>query len=175
MHPPLLKHRKYDIGLRWNRPDCKFEEQKSLCDVIVSKPLLKTVSRFYRRKNSQDKIFQPKDIYGKKICRPMGWFGFDLEQHGFVNGENITMITPNTPTECFTKLKNGEVDFVTLTEYSANPIIKKLKLAKYIESVSKLSMPIEFSLIASKTNPKAHIYIHKLNVGLAKLDNIEEK
>jgi polar amino acid transport system substrate-binding protein len=174
MHPPLLANKKYDIGLRWSEPDCKSKENKKICNFVVSKPVFKTISRFYRRKNSLEKISKPKDIYGKKICRPKGWFGFDLEKQGFVDGENIKLITPDRPKECFSKLKNGQVDSVALTEYTANPIIKEMKLDRYIESIDALAIPIEFSLIADKTNPKAHIYIHKLNIGLAKLENQKE-
>ena len=175
MHPPLLENKKYDIGLRWSEPDCKSKDNKKLCDFIASKPIFQTVSRFYRRKNSTEKISQPKDIYGKKICRPKGWFGFDLEKQGFIDGENIKLTTPDRAEECFSLLKNGQVDFVALSDYLANPIIKDMRLDRYIESVDALSMPIEFSFIVHQTNPKALIYIHKLNIALTKLENQKEK
>ena len=171
MHPPLLEKGKYDIGLRWDTPDCSSKNDTKLCNFIVSKPLFKTVSQFYRRKNSSGTVSEPKEIYGKNICRPKGWFGFDLEKQGFVDGQNITLTSPNSVQECFNKLKNGKVDFVAVTEYSARPIIKSMKLSKYIESVDALSTPIRLSLIAHKNNPKAYIYIHKLNIGLSKLKN----
>jgi len=172
MHPPLLENGKYDIGLRWNQPDCTSKNNK-LCDFIVSKPLFQTVSKFYRRKNSTNKISHPKDIYGKNICRPKGWFKFDLEKQGFIDGENINITSPDSVKECFSKLKNGKVDFVALTEYSALPVIKSMRLSKYIESVDLLSTPIIFSLIANQKNPKAYIYIHKLNISLSKLKKID--
>ena len=166
IHPTLLKNNKYDISLGWYRPNCSKKE----CQLIYSKPLFQAITALYRRKGSNEEIQSPKDIYGKKICRPKGWFTFDLEEQGLIDGKTMTLISKKTPTQCFSSLKDGKVDFVSLTSFVGDATLQKMGLSRYIESVKSISTIVDLTVVAHKNGKNARAYINKFNQGLEKLD-----
>lgn len=177
IHPSLLKYGKYGLSIGWYKP-ISIKKDNSF---IYSEPLFQTVIVLYRRKSDNRKIKNIKDIYGTKICRPKGWFTFDLESQGLIDGETITLITKTTPEACFNDLKDGKVDFVSLTSFIGDKTINKMELSRYIEPIRAISTVVNLTLISHKKNPNGKLYINKFNQGLkilresGKLEAIQNK
>ena len=174
-HLGLLASGEFDIGFPWFKPDCAQDERltgtmRERCSGFVfSNPLYEVTMHFYVKAGDPLAVTTTPDaLLGKRICRPAGYFTFDLEQAGLFE-PNVTRVIPPTAADCFTWLDRGDVDAVSVSALEAVNEIKNLGLYGWVVQVPALASSQTLHVIASEANAEGGAYIDLVNEGLAKL------
>ena len=111
----LLDEAKYDMGFPWLKPDCAADPANERCaNFHFSDPLFEMPIQLFVRADADFTFESDTDVEGKTLCRPKGYYTHDLDAKGrnWLKEGKITLVTPDTPDECFTMLVAGEVDAV---------------------------------------------------------------
>ena len=174
---PLLVSKTFDLGFPWFQPNCTEYDQldepaKFRCDkFFFSKPVFEILVLFFTTNQSRFQFASDQDVIGKRLCRPTGYFTFDLDKNGrnWVKEEKITLIRPQTVEECFQMLSRGELDAVALNEFTGRAAIKKLNMAKQIRVIERPVSLLNLHVIVAKTHPRARTYLHYINSSLTHL------
>ena len=135
------------------------------------------------KKESPIKFETDQEMNGRSLCRPAGYFTFDLDQNGrnWIKDKKVTLLQPQSIEECFKLLMDGSVDAVGLTELTGRAAVIKADLS---DKVNVLERPVGIladHIIIAKTHPNARVLMHYINSALAKLkadgkfDEIVEK
>jgi len=174
---PLLVNKAFDIGFPWFRPNCaKYDEldkpAKFRCDNFhFSKPVFEILVLFFKRKASAFTFKSDNDVIGSKICRPSGYFTFDLDEKGrnWVKDKKITLVRPQTVEECFRLLNSGGVDAVALNEFTGKASLKKLAMTDSITTIEKPVSILTLHVVVAKTHERAKALLAYMNAGLARI------
>ncbi|MDH3741691.1 MAG: transporter substrate-binding domain-containing protein, partial [Hyphomicrobiales bacterium] len=137
---PLLVRKAFDMGFPWFQPACDKRDQldepaRFRCDkFFFSQPVFEILVLFFTNKSSDFQFTSDEQIVGKRLCRPSGYFTFDLDEQNrnWVKDEKITLIRPQNVDECFQLLMKGEVDAVALNEFTGRAAVRKLGIEKDI-------------------------------------------
>ncbi len=172
--PYLISH-KYDVGVNWFKPNCAREHLSKAtalrCKFLFSRPVNYEIATFFRKKEDTNRTkLKIKDLKGKRICRPEGWYIFDLEEYGLYPGKNITMVRPERLDKCFYLLLNNKVDFVAATKILGNQTAHDMGIDDQIESIEEISRLLSSHFIVYPTNPRAKEILDKINRGLKDLE-----
>lgn len=176
----LLPTGAFDIGLAWYMPDCEKIELLSegmarrCTEYDASLPLYEPVSGFYAKRGGKyagAKTYA--DFAGARICRPEGYYTFDLEVEGLV-APTIEMVMPKLREECFEKLVFGDVDIVALEVQSAADVIRTLGIEADVTENVYLSKVLSLSALAHKSNPFGREYLAMINRGLTEMRDTGE-
>ncbi|MGF1477201.1 MAG: ABC transporter substrate-binding protein [Geminicoccaceae bacterium] len=171
---PLLERRMFDMGFPWLRPPCVDDPETKIADCPrkafhFSDPIFEMlIVNFVRQADNFDPATD-KDLHGKRLCRPDGYFTFDLEDRGLISGDTITLVQPQTVAECFQLLVDEEVEVVTLNEFTGRDAIENLDLHATVAVSDKLATVQGLYLIVHKLHPRATVFMHHFNRGLRKL------
>jgi len=170
----LLPNGAYDLGFPWYMPDCTNlgplnDSDRSRCtDFDHSDPFYEVVVSFFVLADGPYANAQrPEDLFGAKICRPEGYFQFDLAQAGLTT--NATMVTPTTPADCIKMVDSGEVDVFTENTLTGIETIESLGLTGKVVQVEALDNILTLHVLTPKTNPMGRSQIATLNAGLRQL------
>lgn len=168
---PLLRHRKYDMGFPWFKPDCTQpdnlpEDDRLRCEFLFSEPLFDLLIVLFKRVEDTSPLTSDTDLHGKRLCRPSGYFTFDLAARGLVPGGTIELDRPQSVDECFHRLIDGQVDFVTLNQLTGQEALNQLDYSDYVTVSEDLADVLSLHLITHKTHPNASILMHHFNRGL---------
>jgi len=174
---PLLVNKAFDIGFPWFRPNCaKYDEldkpARFRCDNFhFSKPVFEILVLFFKRKDSAFTFTSDNDVAGSKICRPSGYFTFDLDEKGrnWVRDKKITLVRPQTVEECFRLLNGGKVDAVALNEFTGKAALKKLSMTDSIDTIEKPVSILTLHVVVAKTHERAKALLSYVNAGLARI------
>lgn len=171
----LLPSGAYDAGFPWFLPDCSKLElfsdaTKSRCtDFDASEPLFEIAVGFYAKPgNAASNATTYDDLKGKRICRPDGWFTFDLEAQGLVEPA-VSMMVATSQVECWRALEADEVDVVTFDALPAEADIATLKISDNVKEIMPLAGVVSSHVFIPKTNPNSKAYLEKLNKGLLEM------
>lgn len=176
--PLLLKERKFDMGFPWLRPDCDALEGKAVdadtrqrCEEFAwSEPIYTFSVVLFAPSGISNPPTEFSQLEGKRLCRPAGYYTFDLIEKNLIAGENITLVRPNSPVDCFELLDRGEVDFVTFNRFTGQVALVKAGLDGVIEPLMTLVDARTLHLVAhNKYDQPAQAWMKKFNQGLAKL------
>jgi len=177
----LLQRNAFDAGFPWYKPDCNEPETlddngKFRCDSFYfSDPLYKVVVPFYARSDNPLDPRTADDMRGQTVCRPKGYFTFDLAQKGLIdpsgNGGNdlITLVKADTPTDCFRQLMDGRVNFVTINAATAASPIRDLGISAEIVERDGLSSLETLHIVVPKELPQAEVLLFEINKRLRAL------
>lgn len=173
---PLLRRHKYSMGFPWFKPNCEApatltEEDKKHCEFYFSEPLFEMPIILFKRTGDQTVLATDDDLHGKHLCRPAGHFTFDLTTRGLIPGDTIELDTPQDVADCFHKLVDGDVDFVTMNQFTGRSVIKKFGYGAYVEASTDLAEQLGLHLIIHRDHPKAKMLLRQFDRGLAKLKN----
>jgi len=168
----LLPDGAFDLGFPWYRPDCSQAEKLSegmrarCTDFYFSRPLYEVVVGYYVR-NDDPLVgtLDPTEMFGRTICRPRGYFTFDLETADLVE-PNVTFRSPDSPADCFTLLQSGAVDVVTLNILLAEEEITRQGLDGLVVELPDLATIQTLHILAPKTSPYGRTYLALLNKGI---------
>lgn len=173
---PLLQTTAFDAGFPWFRPDCDYRSilapsDAGRCDFLFSDQIQSLPVKLFVRKNSNFEYRDDNSIVGKKLCRPTGYFIFDLDQYGrrWLADGKIVLVRPETPAECFRKLVAGDVDAVAMGALVGQKNVIKLDLGDQIREIEKELSTEGLHMLVHKNNPKAEEYIDLVNKGLRQL------
>ncbi len=171
----LLPVGAFDLGFPWFRPDCERSENfsdatlKRCTDFDWSDPFFEAVVGYYVRANSPLEDAQDHmALKNTTICRPDGWYTFDLESEGLVEPD-VTRLVPASQTACWEALMDGSADVVSLEVLPAEEDIARLGLEDSVVEVSALASVQTLHVLAPKTNPFGRTYLTLLNQGLREM------
>ena len=170
----LLPDLKYDFSFPWYRPDCSdpsalSDSMRIRCDLVWSDPLFSVIIGFYALATLQDEPASFAALQGKRLCRPAGYFTFDLEEQGLIPGETIELSQPVGVSDCFELLENGDVDFVTINRFTAEKAIAQADLDGLIKPIQTVVTTQDLHLVGHQYNPDAVRLIEGFNTGLRQL------
>lgn len=177
---PLLADKVFDMGFPWLQPNCKKYDEldqpaQFRCDkFFFSKPIFEILVVFFTLNDSRFQFANDEEVIGKRICRPVGYFTFDLDKDGrnWVKEEKITLVRPQSVDECFQLLVNREVDAVALNEFTGRSAIKKNKIGDKIKVIERPISLAGLHVIVAKTHPRARTFLHYINSALNRLQKI---
>ena len=170
---PLISDHAYDFSIAWFRPNCDVierlgDESQFRCNNLDwSEPIFEQIVGYYTRAD-QPKVNSHQELFGKRICRPSGYALFMMEEHYLVE-PNVTLVRPNSPSDCFEQLASGQVDAVVLAVDVAEGAITDLDLKAKVVAQESLSHVATMHAVIAKTNPQAPAYLAALNSGLSKI------
>ncbi len=171
----LLRDGAFDVGFPWYKPDCSVAEKLSdklrmRCDDFeFSDPFFDVTVSFYSR--AGDRLAETVSydgLFGKRLCRPKGHFMFDLDQRDLA-APNVSVETPDTAMECFTRLMQGQVDVVSLVKSEADGELRQLGINDRVAEIEGLVSRQTLHALVLKSNPNGRSYLDILNQGLASL------
>ncbi len=171
----LLPIGAFDISIAWYMPDCAkidllSESMKKRCNELdASLPIYESVVGFFTLPgNDYQDVRQYADFAGARICRPEGWYTFDLEEQGLIEPV-VSMVAPKTVEECFEMMQAGQVDVVPLEVESVAGTARDLGTEAQISQNPYLTNILQMSFVTHKTNPRGRVYLALLNRGLTEM------
>ena len=171
---PLLRRHKYDMGFPWFKPNCDepqtlSEDDLKRCEFYFSEPLFDMLIVLFKRSDDTRALSSDTDLHGKRLCRPAGYFTFDLTERGLNPGDTIELDRPQTVGECFHKLVDGEVDFVTLNQFTGQSAIKEFGYGDIVSASEQLADTLGLHLIIHRGHPSAIKLLKQFDSGLSAL------
>ena len=171
----LLPLGAFDISIAWYMPDCSKIDllsegmQKRCTDLDGSLPIYESVVGFYALEGSDyDSVRDFADYAGARICRPEGWYTFDLEEKGLIE-PIVTMVFPKSLNDCFEMLLNGDVDVVPTEIENGASIALDMGAQDKVVQNPYLTNFLNLSFVTHKTNPRGRVYLALLNRGLTEM------
>lgn len=171
---PLLRRHKYDMGFPWFKPNCDqpdslSEEDRKRCEFYFSESLFDMLIILFKRTNDETILASDSDLHGKRLCRPAGYFTFDLTKRGLIPGDTIELETPQSVADCFHMLVDGKIDYVTMNQFTGQSTIKEFGYEQYVEASENLADSLGLHLIIHRNHPKARTLLMQFDRGLATL------
>lgn len=174
---PLLVKNAFDMGFPWLRPECEQYEKldkpaKFRCDTFhFSSPVFEIIVRFFVNKDSAFEFKSDAEVEGKRICRPAGYFTFDLDKEGrnWVKDDKIILLRPQRVEDCFQLLKNKEVDAIAINEFTGYEAISKLGLGDAVRTIQEPVSLLSLHVVIPKTHKQADAFLDYVNNSLGRL------
>lgn len=168
----LLPSGAFDMGFPWYLPDCSKVDllspatQMRCTDYDASDPFFEAVVGYYTKAGSDlVNVTSHDQLKGKRLCRPDGWFTFDIEALGLVE-PNVTLLVAPTQLDCWRALQADEVDVVTFDALPAEDDIVTLGIADNVKELTALATVQTIHVFTPKANPDGKAYLAILNKGL---------
>ena len=186
---PLLSSRAFDMGFPWYKPNCTaFEDldtnAKYRCQkFFFSQPVFEEQVLVFVKADGPIKMENENELIGKRLCRPTGYWTFDLDDNGrnWVKGKKVTLLNPPTVEDCLHLLMDGSVDAVPINELTGRAAMVRLDLVSKIRVIEKPLSILTQHVIIAKTHPNARTMLYYVNNSIDKLkasgafDQIVEK
>ena len=171
---PLLERHKYAMGFPWFEPNCDEpdslgEEDRKRCSFQFSESLFDMLIVLFKRSEDSRDLASDEALHGMRLCRPAGYFTFDLTDRGLVPGDTIELDRPQSVSECFNKLVDGEIDFVALNEFTGQSAIKELGYGDLVAASEQLTDTLGLRMIVHRDHPQASALLEQFNGGLRTL------
>jgi polar amino acid transport system substrate-binding protein len=169
---PLLDEAKYDMGFPWLKPDCAADPANERCaNFHFSDPLFEMPIQLFVKADADFTFDSDADVEGKTLCRPKGYYTHDLDAQGrnWLKEGKITLVTPDTPDECFTMLVAGEVDAVPENLFLGADKINAMGLRGKVKPLERPLSTETLHVIVSKKHWRGTTFLYRINAGLAKI------
>ncbi|MGB1234798.1 MAG: ABC transporter substrate-binding protein [Planktomarina sp.] len=169
---PMLDSKEFDMGFPWFRPNCEETPDQDRCaNFHFSDPLVELLNLLFVKQGSDFTFTQDSDAHGRTLCRPAGYFTFDVEREDrqWLTKDLVKLEQPATPSDCFQMLMDGEVDAVALNEFTGWTTISDMGLRG---QVSPLQTPLSVQglhVIISKRHWRGTSHLYRFNAGLRAL------
>lgn len=171
----LLPSGAFDMTFPWFLPDCTkvdilSEPNARRCNVFdASDPFYEAGVSFYTMNDSPyAAATEYNDLMGATLCRPDGWFTFDLEGEGLVEPA-INLVFGRTEEACWERMVAGEVDVVTYDTLPAEDDSRGLGIVDQITELEALASTVTLHVFTPKANPNGRAYLDIVNAGLQEL------
>ena len=171
----LLPLRAFDMGFPWFLPDCSKIDLLSppnamrCTDYAASRPFYDAAIAYYSLNSGRyanARTYQ--EIHGARLCRPEGWFSFDLEGLGLIEPV-ITLVVAPDQAGCWKMLRTGQVDIVTYDALPAEEEISELGIAGEVKELDALTTNETLHVFVPKDHPNRDVFLATLNSGFEKL------
>ncbi len=170
---PLLTDAVMDLAYPWYKPDCKAMPDNWRCEnLYFSEPMFEILVLLFTSKDRPIAFNSDKDMEGKTLCRPKGYFTHDLEGNGrlWLTKGLVKLVQPITMADCFEMLEDGEIDAVAINEFTGRTAMKDLKLEGKVDIVQSRPLSIEgLHVVVGKSHPQAKEMLGLINAGLSGL------
>jgi polar amino acid transport system substrate-binding protein len=178
---PLLEKRKYDFGFPWFRPNCDDPgslpaDMRIRCDFAWSDPLYSvSIALYYYPGSGASQPTSFQDLQGKRICRPAGYYTFDLADRGLRDddtAQTVTLVRPSSVAGCVNRFADREdpIDFMSLNRFTAETALAENDPHNQIKPVETLVYTLDLHLVAHQDHARAaHAWMRKFNEGLRRL------
>ena len=167
---PLLTDAVMDLAYPWYQPDCKAMPTNWRCENLhFSKPMFEILILLFTSKDRPFTFNSDKDIEGKTLCRPKGYFTHYLEGNGrlWLTKNLVKLEQPLTMANCFEMLEEGKIDAVAVNEFTGRTSVKALNLADKVDVVQSRPLSIEgLHVVVGKAHPQADEMLALINKGL---------
>lgn len=179
---PLLINRAFDAGFPWTKPNCEnFGEldkdtQFRCRNFFFSDPVYEIFTVLVTKKDSDLAFDRDDDIVGRTLCQPYGYSTSVLDQDGrnWIKDNQIVLMRPQTPEDCFRLLNEGVIDAVVTSDLTGKAVISALGIT---DSVKIIERPVSIgtlNVIVPKTHPQARTLLYYVNSALKKLKETGE-
>ncbi|MEM1420502.1 MAG: hypothetical protein AAF661_17440 [Pseudomonadota bacterium] len=172
----LVPNNKYDFTFPWFKPDCSDpaslgESDRIRCDYEFSEqPIYIVTINFFGSISDPNPPQAYSDLIGRRLCRPAGYFVFDLIGVGLVPDQNITLERPQGVGECFSLLERGMVDYVAINRFTGEKAVVDAGLSGFVEPVKTLVTPLPLHLLAHQDNAEAVFnWMPEFNKGMQRI------
>ena len=169
---PLLDETQIDMGFPWFKPDCAATPEHTRCvSFHFSEPLVDLVILLFTRSDAPLKFAKDRDLLGKTLCRPAGYFTHDLDRPDrkwLIQGL-VDLKQPDTPEACFELLMAGQVDAVAMNEFVGMQTMIDLDLGAAVTPLEKPLSEEALHVVISKKHWKGTTHLHRFNAGLRAL------
>ena len=171
---PLLRRHKYDMGFPWLKPDCDVpeqlsEEDRKRCEFYFSESLFDMLIVLFKRSDDKRSLSSDDELHGMRLCRPAGYYTFDLTRRGLIPGETIELERPQAVGDCFHKLVDGEVDFVTLNQFTGQSAIREFGYGDIVSASEQLADTLGLHMVIHREHPEAIKLLRQFDGGLSEL------
>ncbi len=169
---PMLDSKEFDMGFPWYKPNCEENRDHDRCkNFHFSDPILELLNLLFVKEGSNFTFETDEDAHGRRLCRPAGYFTFDMERSDrqWLTNNLIELEQPATPAECFELLMEGQVDAVALNEFTGRATLSGLGLG---DEVAPLARPLSVQglhVIISKRHWRGTSHLYRINAGLRAL------
>lgn len=167
---PLLSKAMMDMGYPWSLPDCAQMPDYERCrDFAASESLFEFLILLFVNAEAPIPFATDSDIHGRTLCRPAGYFIFDLDREGrrWVSDGLIKMERPQTIGECFEMLMNGTVDAVTINEFTGRATVAEMGLKDRVDVVQGRPVAITgLHMLVHNDHPDRDAVLDSFNQGL---------
>ena len=174
---PLLSNGAFDMGFPWFRPNCERysdldDPARFRCDTFhFSEPVFEILVLFFTKSDTSFQFSTDDEVVGKRLCRPAGYFTFDLDKDGrnWVKDEKVSLLRPQSVDECFQMLDRGEVDAVALNEFTGREAVRKLNMNDKVRTIEKPVSVLNLHVIVPKSHPRAQVLLGNVNSALKRI------
>jgi hypothetical protein len=175
-HLGLIEKGSFHLGFPWYKPDCSRanllgRSMRERCDKFdFSRPLFEVPVAYYVRAGDPlAGATDYKDIADRKLCRPAGYFTFDLKEQGIPSKKGKLIIGP-TADDCFTWLEDGTVDVVTLGKIGLSEELARFGLETKVAEIPALASSQTLHVVAAKADPVGEAGLALVNKGIEDLE-----
>ncbi len=179
---PLLLQRSFDMGFPWLQPDCTDpssldEDSRFRCDnFLFSDPMFEMLVLLFVRQDSDMTFANDLDMEGRTLCRPDGYYTFDLNADGrrWLAEGTISLEQPRTVADCFEMLVDGSVDAVAINEFTGRQSVVEEGLVDQVKTLPRAVSIQSLHTLVPKTHPRATVLLYHFNLGLRLLRDTDE-
>ncbi|MEJ6402284.1 LysM peptidoglycan-binding domain-containing protein [Yoonia sp. 2307UL14-13] len=171
----LLPSGAFDMGFPWFLPDCTKVDNLSPANAMrctefdASAPFYDAVVGYYTLNGSAYVgATEYTDLYGATLCRPDGWFSFDLEGEGLID-PNVDLIFAKNEEACWEMMLAGDVDVITYDALPAEEDFAELGIADRVTTLDSLASKQTLHVFVPKDHPDGAAYLAMLNAGQEQL------
>ena len=171
-HLGALDAKEFDMGFPWFKPDCEAIPDHERCaNFHFSEPIVELLQLLFVANGSDMHFEKDSDIYGKTLCRPAGYFVFDLDsvERQWLTKELVKLEQPATPKDCFDMLMAGKVDAVALNEFTGWTTLADMGLRSVVSPLPEPLGVQGMHVIISKRHWRGTTHLYRINAGLAAL------
>ncbi|NIZ14089.1 transporter substrate-binding domain-containing protein [Phaeobacter sp. HF9A] len=169
---PLLDDKEFDMGFPWIKPDCEADPSNERCaNFHFSDPLVEVPVMLFVRAGGGMVYAEDADVVGKTICRPKGFYTFDLDRadRRWLSEDKITLVQPDTPRDCMRMVVNGQVDAAAVNLFVGAEAVVAEGLRGQVEPLEKPISETGLHVVISKTHWRGTSHLYRVNAGLRKL------
>jgi len=174
---PLLSNGAFDMGFPWFRPNCERysdldDPARFRCDTFhFSEPVFEILVLFFTRGDDSFQFTTDDQVVGKRLCRPAGYFTFDLDKDGrnWVKDEKVSLLRPQSVDECFQMLDRGEIDAVALNEFTGREAVRKLNMNDKVRTIEKPVSGLKTHAQGTKSHPRAKALLGNVNSAVKRI------
>jgi polar amino acid transport system substrate-binding protein len=178
----MIERRAFDIGFPWYRPDCSRldlldSDSRLRCEYFnFSDALYTTVVSFFVRAGSDITLNNVPDFRGLELCRPDGYFTFDLTQRGIIDlppdrdGMVAVFHQPDTLADCFRMLDDGRVDVVSVNTTTARAPLREIGMEDRVEVRDTMAETLSLHIVVPKALPNGEVLMLRINRALRALE-----
>lgn len=174
---PLVDEVRVDMSFPWFRPDCAATPDHARCaDFHFSEPLVDLVILLFSRTDAPIKFERDRDLVGRTLCRPAGYFTHDLDRpdRRWLAQGIVDLKRPDTPEGCFELLMQGEVDAVAMNEFLGMRVISELGLGDDVAPMKRPLSEEALHVVISKKHWRGTAHLYRFDAGLRALKQTPE-